>query len=713
MDQVKKIRYEKKNKDQWLAIPLTAYQDHHMLHYIIHHEANHLYEFSQIPEGQMQQHLNLYPRKDNLMVWEKSISINTRLNGFYNRLNDVIVDKRTSALHPDHYPEQYRQDIVQTMKIPTMSLVEDGWTWEYTLINWSWVFSPTKGTHRLMQPWDVNDRSQKTKYADAFAMYRYRRDTFPEWQVTLPNGLDTIINESPSGCIVELKELMKKEFAGLLREYPEKFADKQDFVATYNTYIWSLAKTYNDSIKPTRTKANKNKSRSKISDMMDDMLMMDATTPVYSLPQRTYLTKNILEPIMHWLILLDIAKGIAFFDHDAEWSEQVSENPWWNPYLSDYADDDNTTDSIPQEAFDTMMQDQQMPNNQWSFEDFFPWSDEQSSEWWETLDTWWFSLPSIEDDTPQIEPKVPSRPIEQKPVYESPDIPDLTPEDRSNYQTIKNQYAHLTNSFIEAFASLLKDQIAPKLTTTTRHSKRWDMLAVEPTITWILADWYLKTPVFSKKTKALETTNTYKDMVMVLMVDVSRSMNQYKQGTYGQNPILNGLVMALREAIQHTINVQNINADCEILLYTSKVDFMSFDSNHPDFHNAEIYHQTTKVNKMINSMSWWTNDSTARSMIAHTMKNKYFTANPEVLDWLISWKTKGLFLQISDGDVVDWSCKWLRDIFRGVDVSDESILLRRIIIWKSNAKFPEWKQVIVDPNTIDVDAITWLFSQDP
>jgi len=38
----------------------------------------------------------------------------------------VIVDKRTSALHPDHYPEQYRQDIVQTMKIPTMSLVEDG-----------------------------------------------------------------------------------------------------------------------------------------------------------------------------------------------------------------------------------------------------------------------------------------------------------------------------------------------------------------------------------------------------------------------------------------------------------------------------------------------------------------------------------------------------------------------------------------------------------
>jgi len=60
-----------------------------------------------------------------------------------------------------------------------------------------------------------------------------------------------------------------------------------------------LAKTYNDSIKPTRTKANKNKSRSKISDMMDDMLMMDATTPVYSLPQRTYLTKNILEPIMH------------------------------------------------------------------------------------------------------------------------------------------------------------------------------------------------------------------------------------------------------------------------------------------------------------------------------------------------------------------------------------------------------------------------------
>ncbi|NCQ82020.1 hypothetical protein GW750_04380 [bacterium] len=81
-------------------------------------------------------------------------------------------------------------------------------------------------------------------------------------------------------------------------------------------------------------------------------------------------------------------------------------------------------------------------------------------------------MPSIEDDTPQIEPKVPSRPIEQKPVYESPDIPDLTPEDRSNYQTIKNQYAHLTNSFIEAFASLLKDQIAPKLTTTTRHSKR-------------------------------------------------------------------------------------------------------------------------------------------------------------------------------------------------------------------------------------------------
>ena len=703
---------------------------------------------------------------------DKQLPIWKRVHSLYNRIHDCIIDQRTVKICSYHakvnkyynpYTEQYRRDDTRGKTFAHFVAVEDWtWLWNYAFTDNQWHYTPWVGTHNLATEDTQPDRTERHNRADAWSQSIYRNNTFPDATAILPDDVEAVIHQRPATAISSLINRMNSHIDELLRDHPEKFTDALLFVASYRSYADSLKTSFQ----------SYHKKRLRITDKMSNILphnyksietidnlvcalteMNDDWSPLFDMTFRNMVIYYLIKPLYIGMIHMDIAQSIVHYSGESDASDnQTTEESWkwskqWSkkdgndttsvpdPYNRNPFEDESSSDTIPPDAFQDLMDstigDQSTQNLQEIMNEYE--NNLLGEEWWswweKIIDQWelvwewdWFSetwkheeeppfddlFPSFRKPTTQPQQPQPSTPPPtQKELHESSVITDLTPKQYKDYRDVVQQYPHLKQWFMHMIKELLLTYTDGTNTqsSTTYQSHQLDeqkMIGQMENTGNISHIDYQNRPMLD------ESGEAYKDFVIIFMVDVSASMNDFKQEYQERgwnnkkwNAQLNALLVSLYEATQTLIDTNTINADMQTMLYTSDVDFSTFASGYDNIRKAEPRHVSALINSKINTTSWGTNDSTARKHGAEALQSTYFPSHPHILSWLKNGKTKALVIQLSDTDVLPDAQQPFIATMKQTGIPKSSFALSRVIFNQYDPSFDRkfwWNQVVHNIN---------------
>ena len=177
----------------------------------------------------------------------------------------------------------------------------------------------------------------------------------------------------------------------------------------------------------------------------------------------------------------------------------------------------------------------------------------------------------------------------------------------------------------------------------------------------------------------------FKKLLFYFVLDVSGSTERFRNANGLMNGIMTSLTISLKNVekkIQTLLTDPSYSIPIKFVIYTDSVVYFSQNADTEPQKPYEL--ELIKVNHLLNTISWGTNDVQWWKQISKCMVDDLQSSEGAVKE-IEDWKMKPVVLQISDSDVTDYGLQELQNTLTtafGEEV-EKRLLPKRIILWET------------------------------
>ena len=177
----------------------------------------------------------------------------------------------------------------------------------------------------------------------------------------------------------------------------------------------------------------------------------------------------------------------------------------------------------------------------------------------------------------------------------------------------------------------------------------------------------------------------FKKLLFYFVLDVSGSTERFRNANGLMNGIMTSLTISLKNVekkIQTLLADPSYSIPIKFVIYTDSVVYFSQNADTEPQKPYEL--ELIKVNHLLNTISWGTNDVQWWKQISECMVDDLQSSEGAVKE-IEDWKMKPVVLQISDSDVTDYGLQELQNTLTtafGEEV-EKRLLAKRIILWET------------------------------
>ncbi len=645
-------------------------------------------------KGTMYEVLQKLSKKKILIGKGKFLPIGEKIHTFYNSIDDIIVNEEVMRFIPfgltkKDFHKDYQENVFADYK------KQKGGNYRLTLQGMKAVEEGT-GDHILNTTQAVD--YSKFPNAKTLACFFLRNAMVGDQKILLSEGLTNILF-SPSGkklsrrkSFAQTYQFLEKSIAHAKESNDPEIKKKYELLkSALQTQLLKL-KGY-DTNKLQTIQIIINKAWSEISQSYDttkiNPMMISLYDLVYSLslskgkdrnhelcimPALRYqIYEQVFEPLLETLILIDALQG-----EEQDWE---SENQEWKDKDQEWNDKDQEWNDKDQEWND---KDQEWENESQKI----PYSGKGTYN--RSLEEHMKELEELADYQHDQEIK---KALDQQKKNAELKIASLT----ESYGVSETEVAftnQVKKNFQEYTASILEilykelETLDMQINTTKTASKKWKLIYnqfMDALPSSYLDGNFDQKNIYERTEFSEFLEKDFKKLLFYFVLDVSGSTERFRNANGLMNGIMTSLTIALKNVekkIQTLLADPSYSIPIKFVIYTDSVVYFSKKADTEPQKPYEL--ELIKVNHLLNTISWGTNDVQWWKQISKCMVDDLQSSEGAVKE-IEDWKMKPVVLQISDSDVTDYGLNELQNTLTtafGEEV-EKRLLPKRIILWET------------------------------
>ena len=631
-------------------------------------------------KGTMYEVLQKLSKKKILIGKGKFLPIGEKIHTFYNSIDDIIVNEEVMRFIPfgltkKDFHKDYQEDAFADYK------KQKGGNYRLTPQGMKAVEEGT-GDHILNTTQAVD--YSKDPNAKALAYFFLRNAMVGDQKILLSEGLTNILF-SPSGkklsrrkSFAQTYQFLEKSIAHAKESNDPEIKKKYELLkSALQTQLLKL-KGY-DTNKLQTIQIIINKAWSEISQSYDttkiNPMMISLYDLVYSLslskgkdrnhelcimPALRYqIYEQVFEPLLETLILIDALQG-----EEQDWE---SENQEWKDKDQEWNDKDqeweNESQKIPYSGKGTY--NRSLEEHMKELEELADYQHDQEIK------------KALDQQKKNAELKIAS-------LTESYGVSET---EVAFTNQVKKNFQEYTASILEILYKEL-ETLDMQINTTKTASKKWKLIYnqfMDALPSSYLDGNFDQKNIYERTEFSEFLEKDFKKLLFYFVLDVSGSTERFRNANGLMNGIMTSLTIALKNVekkIQTLLADPSYSIPIKFVIYTDSVVYFSKKADTEPQKPYEL--ELIKVNHLLNTISWGTNDVQWWKQISKCMVDDLQSSEGAVKE-IEDWKMKPVVLQISDSDVTDYGLNELQNTLTtafGEEV-EKRLLPKRIILWET------------------------------
>ena len=654
-------------------------------------------------KGSMYEILQKLSKKKILIGNGKFLPIGEKIHTFYNCIDDIIINEEVMRFIPfgltkKDFHKDYQEDAFADYK------KQKGGNYRLTPQGMKAVEEGT-GDHILNTTQAVD--YWKYPNAKALAYFFLRNAMVGDQKILLSEGLTSILF-SPSGkklsrrkSFEETYQFLEKSIAHARESKDPEIKKKYELLkSALQTQLLKLKGYDNNKLQTIQTTINK--ARSEISQSYDttkiNPMMISLYDLVYSLslskgkdtnhqlcimPALRYqIYEQVFEPLLETLILIDALQWEI-----QEWQGKTSAQNWES--------EEQEWESEKQE-WESEKQEWEGKEQEWNDEKQ-EWNDESQKipysgkgTYNRNLEEHMKELEELADYQHDQETK---KALDQQKKNAELQIASLTESygvseaEVAFTNQVKKNFQEYTASILEILYKEL-ETLDMQINTTKTASKKWKLnydQFMDALPSSYLDGNFDQKNIYERTEFSEFLEKDFKKLLFYFVLDVSGSTERFRNANGLMNGIMTSLTIALKNVekkIQTLLADPNYSIPIKFVIYTDSVVYFSKNADTEPQKPYEL--ELIKVNHLLNTISWGTNDVQWWKQISKCMVDDLQSSEGAVKE-IEDWKMKPVVLQISDSDVTDYGLQELQNTLTtafGEEV-EKRLLAKRIILWET------------------------------
>ena len=617
----------------------------------------------------------------------KFLPIGEKIHTFYNSIDDIIVNEEVMRFIPfgltkKDFHKDYQEDAFADYK------KQKGGNYRLTPQGMKAVEEGT-GDHILNTTQAVD--YSKDPNAKALAYFFLRNAMVGDQKILLSEGLTNILF-SPSGkklsrrkSFAQTYQFLEKSIAHAKESNDPEIKKKYELLkSALQTQLLKL-KGY-DTNKLQTIQIIINKAWSEISQSYDttkiNPMMISLYDLVYSLslskgkdrnhelcimPALRYqIYEQVFEPLLETLILIDALQGEEqdWESENQEWKDKDQE---WNDKDQEWNDKDqeweNESQKIPYSGKGTY--NRSLEEHMKELEELADYQHDQEIK------------KALDQQKKNAELKIAS-------LTESYGVSET---EVAFTNQVKKNFQEYTASILEILYKEL-ETLDMQINTTKTASKKWKLIYnqfMDALPSSYLDGNFDQKNIYERTEFSEFLEKDFKKLLFYFVLDVSGSTERFRNANGLMNGIMTSLTIALKNVekkIQTLLADPSYSIPIKFVIYTDSVVYFSKKADTEPQKPYEL--ELIKVNHLLNTISWGTNDVQWWKQISKCMVDDLQSSEGAVKE-IEDWKMKPVVLQISDSDVTDYGLNELQNTLTtafGEEV-EKRLLPKRIILWET------------------------------
>ena len=638
-------------------------------------------------KGTMYEVLQKLSKKKILIGKGKFLPIGEKIHTFYNSIDDIIVNEEVMRFIPfgltkKDFHKDYQEDAFADYK------KQKGGNYRLTPQGMKAVEEGT-GDHILNTTQAVD--YSKDPNAKALAYFFLRNAMVGDQKILLSEGLTNILF-SPSGkklsrrkSFAQTYQFLEKSIAHAKESNDPEIKKKYELLkSALQTQLLKL-KGY-DTNKLQTIQIIINKAWSEISQSYDttkiNPMMISLYDLVYSLslskgkdrnhelcimPALRYqIYEQVFEPLLETLILIDALQGEEqdWESENQEWKDKDQE---WNDKDQEWNDKDqeweNESQKIPYSGKGTY--NRSLEEHMKELEELADYQHDQEIK------------KALDQQKKNAELKIAS-------LTESYGVSET---EVAFTNQVKKNFQEYTASILEILYKEL-ETLDMQINTTKTASKKWKLIYnqfMDALPSSYLDGNFDQKNIYERTEFSEFLEKDFKKLLFYFVLDVSGSTERFRNANGLMNGIMTSLTIALKNVekkIQTLLADPSYSIPIKFVIYTDSVVYFSKKADTEPQKPYEL--ELIKVNHLLNTISWGTNDVQWWKQISKCMVDDLQSSEGAVKE-IEDWKMKPVVLQISDSDVTDYGLNELQNTLTtafGEEV-EKRLLPKRIILWET------------------------------
>ena len=638
-------------------------------------------------KGTMYEVLQKLSKKKILIGKGKFLPIGEKIHTFYNSIDDIIVNEEVMRFIPfgltkKDFHKDYQENVFADYK------KQKGGNYRLTLQGMKAVEEGT-GDHILNTTQAVD--YSKFPNAKTLACFFLRNAMVGDQKILLSEGLTNILF-SPSGkklsrrkSFAQTYQFLEKSIAHAKESNDPEIKKKYELLkSALQTQLLKL-KGY-DTNKLQTIQIIINKAWSEISQSYDttkiNPMMISLYDLVYSLslskgkdrnhelcimPALRYqIYEQVFEPLLETLILIDALQGEEqdWESENQEWKDKDQE---WNDKDQEWNDKDqeweNESQKIPYSGKGTY--NRSLEEHMKELEELADYQHDQEIK------------KALDQQKKNAELKIAS-------LTESYGVSET---EVAFTNQVKKNFQEYTASILEILYKEL-ETLDMQINTTKTASKKWKLIYnqfMDALPSSYLDGNFDQKNIYERTEFSEFLEKDFKKLLFYFVLDVSGSTERFRNANGLMNGIMTSLTIALKNVekkIQTLLADPSYSIPIKFVIYTDSVVYFSKKADTEPQKPYEL--ELIKVNHLLNTISWGTNDVQWWKQISKCMVDDLQSSEGAVKE-IEDWKMKPVVLQISDSDVTDYGLNELQNTLTtafGEEV-EKRLLPKRIILWET------------------------------
>ena len=647
-------------------------------------------------KGSMYEILQKLSKKKILIGNGKFLPIGEKIHTFYNCIDDIIINEEVMRFIPfgltkKDFHKDYQEDAFADYK------KQKGGNYRLTPQGMKAVEEGT-GDHILNTTQAVD--YWKYPNAKALAYFFLRNAMVGDQKILLSEGLTSILF-SPSGkklsrrkSFEQTYQFLEKSIAHARESKDPEIKKKYELLkSALQTQLLKLKGYDNNKLQTIQTTINK--ARSEISQSYDttkiNPMMISLYDLVYSLslskgkdtnhqlcimPALRYqIYEQVFEPLLETLILIDALQWEI-----QEWQGKTSAQNW----------------ESEEQEWESEKQEWEGKEQEWNDEKQ-EWNDESQKipysgkgTYNRNLEEHMKELEELADYQHDQETK---KALDQQKKNAELQIASLTESygvseaEVAFTNQVKKNFQEYTASILEILYKEL-ETLDMQINTTKTASKKWKLnydQFMDALPSSYLDGNFDQKNIYERTEFSEFLEKDFKKLLFYFVLDVSGSTERFRNANGLMNGIMTSLTIALKNVekkIQTLLADPNYSIPIKFVIYTDSVVYFSKNADTEPQKPYEL--ELIKVNHLLNTISWGTNDVQWWKQISKCMVDDLQSSEGAVKE-IEDWKMKPVVLQISDSDVTDYGLQELQNTLTtafGEEV-EKRLLAKRIILWET------------------------------